>query len=52
MNPHINIPTHISKLTGIQMKDVKDAPSIEEVSNDIYEFIGEQGERFYKSNCS
>ncbi|MFZ4712285.1 MAG: PolC-type DNA polymerase III [Bacteriovoracaceae bacterium] len=41
INPGIPIPEFIQKLTSIKEKDVKDAPKIIEVLDDILEFMGD-----------
>lgn len=41
INPKIQIPEFIQKLTNISQKDVADSPIIEDVIDEILEFIGE-----------
>lgn len=41
VNPGIHIPSFITRLTGIDDKMVKDAPSIKEVLPDFLKFLGE-----------
>ncbi len=41
IQPEIKIPEFIQKLTSIRPKDVKDAPLIEEVMDEILEFMGD-----------
>ena len=41
INPEIKIPDFIQKLTNICEEDVKDSPVIEEVIDDIVEFMGD-----------
>ncbi len=41
INPQINIPEFIQKLTNIKQKDVKNSPFIEDVIDEILEFIGD-----------
>jgi DNA polymerase III epsilon subunit family exonuclease len=41
INPEIQIPDFIQKLTGISHKDVEDAHKIEQVISEIVEFIGD-----------
>ena len=41
VKPAKRIPNNISLLTGIKNKDVKEAPSIEDIAEDIRSFIGE-----------
>lgn len=41
INPQINIPDFIQKLTNISQKDVKDSPIIDDVIEEILDFIGE-----------
>ena len=41
INPEIKIPDFIQKLTSISQDDVKDAPLIEEVVDEIVEFMGD-----------
>ena len=40
INPHKEIPDFVQKLTGIRKADVEHAPKIEEVIDEIVEFIG------------
>ena len=40
VNPHKEIPDFVQKLTGIRKADVEHAPKIEEVIDEIVEFIG------------
>lgn len=40
VNPHKEIPDFVQKLTGIRKADVEHAPRIEEVIDEIVEFIG------------
>lgn len=40
INPEKVIPDFIQKLTSIKQKDVKDCPTIEEVIDDVIDFIG------------
>ena len=42
IKPEIKIPDFIQKLTSIRNKDVKDSPKIEEVIEDILEFMGDR----------
>ena len=42
IKPDIKIPDFIQKLTSIRNKDVKDSPKIEEVIDDIIEFMGDR----------
>ena len=39
INPQMQIPKHITHLTGIQQCDVDDAPFIEDIADDFREFI-------------
>lgn len=39
INPQMQIPKHITRLTGIQQCDVDDAPFIEDIADDFREFI-------------
>lgn len=39
INPQMQIPRHITNLTGIQQHDVDDAPLIEDIADDFREFI-------------
>lgn len=41
VNPHIPIPEHIIKLTGINDSMVKDAPGIEEALDSFLKFVGD-----------
>jgi len=41
INPKIRIPDFIQKLTSIKNEDVKDAPTIEEVIDEIVDFMGD-----------
>ena len=41
INPQTQIPEFIQRLTGISQKDVKDAPVIEDVIEEILEFIAD-----------
>ena len=41
INPEIKIPDFIQKLTNIRQDDVKDSPLIEEVIEDVLEFMGD-----------
>ena len=41
INPQMQIPDFIQKLTNIKQNDVKDAPIIEDVIEEILDFIGE-----------
>ena len=41
INPQRRIPTFITQLTGINNQMITDAPQIEEVINDIAQFIGQ-----------
>lgn len=41
INPKMNIPEFIQNLTRISQNDVKDAPVIEDVIEEVLEFIGE-----------
>lgn len=41
IDPEMNIPDFIQKLTSIKQKDVKGQPIIEDVIDDILDFIGE-----------
>jgi predicted DnaQ family exonuclease/DinG family helicase len=41
INPGIEIPAHITKLTGITDSDVKNAPQIEDELDKLFDFIGE-----------
>jgi len=41
INPEIKIPDFIQKLTSITPKDIKNSPKIEEVIDDIVEFMGD-----------
>lgn len=41
INPETSIPDFIQRLTGISQEDVKDAPLIEDVIDEILEFIGD-----------
>ncbi|MCT4641916.1 MAG: 3'-5' exonuclease [Bacteriovoracaceae bacterium] len=42
INPQIKIPDFIQKLTSIKQKDVTNAPKIEDVIDQIIEFIGDR----------
>lgn len=39
INPQMQIPKHITRLTGIRQDDVDDAPLIEDIADDFCEFI-------------
>ncbi|MBD65667.1 MAG: hypothetical protein CME62_10705 [Halobacteriovoraceae bacterium] len=41
INPEMQIPDFIQKLTNISQKDVKDAPKIEAVIDEVIDFIGD-----------
>jgi DNA polymerase-3 subunit alpha (Gram-positive type) len=41
INPEIPIPEFIQKLTSIKQEDIKDSPKIEEVIDEVLEFIGD-----------
>ena len=41
INPETQIPDFIQKLTNISQNDVKDSPLIEDVIDEIIEFIGD-----------
>lgn len=40
VNPGIQVPTHVTHLTGIQQSDVASAPTIESVLRELAQFIG------------
>ena len=42
INPEIKIPQFIQKLTSISQDDIQDAPTIENVIDEILEFIGDK----------
>lgn len=41
VNPELNIPDFIQKLTDIHEKDIKDAPKIHEIIDDVISFMGD-----------